>query len=70
MTSRSSKQFIIRCSHAVLHRLPLYYETPRESRKNIKKMTLTDKMAAFIFCFKKIFFILKTQTLPQEVPNG
>jgi hypothetical protein len=33
-------------------------------------MTVTDKIAVFIFYFKKKIFILKTQILPQEVPNG
>jgi hypothetical protein len=33
-------------------------------------MTVTDKIAVFSFYFKKKIFILKTQILPQEVPNG
>ena len=70
MLSRARKQFVIGCSHSVLHRTPLYYEKPKESSINIKKMTFTDELAVIIFYFKKIFFNLKTQVLPQEVPNG
>jgi hypothetical protein len=70
MLSRSSKHFVITRSHSVLHRTPLYYEKPKQSSINIKKMTVTDKIAVFIFYFKKKIFILKTQILPQEVPNG
>ena len=70
MFCRSSKHFVIRCSHSFFHRTPLYYEKPEESSKNMKKMAVIDKIAAFIFYFKKKISILKTQILPQEVPNG
>jgi hypothetical protein len=33
-------------------------------------MTIIGKKSVFIFYFKNIFFILKTQILTQEVTNG
>jgi hypothetical protein len=70
MFSKSIKHFIIGCSHSVLHRTSLYYEKAKESSINIKKMTITDKIALSVFYFKKKIFVLKTKILPQEVFNG
>lgn len=33
-------------------------------------MAFTDKLEGIIFYFKKIFFNLKNQVIPQEVHNG
>jgi hypothetical protein len=57
MPKRASKHLIIRHSHSVIHKNPLYYEKPKESSLNIKKMPLTGKIAFFIFYFKNIFRI-------------
>ena len=55
MLTRASNQFNIRYSHSVLHRIPLYYEKPKESSINIKKMNFTGKLADINFYFKNIF---------------
>ena len=70
MFNRPNNFFNIGHSHFSLHNKSLYYENPKESSINIKKMMITGKLAVLIFCFKKIFFILKTRIPTKEVFHG
>ena len=70
MMTKSGKYFAVAHFHFVLHNAPLYYENPKESSGNIKKMKMDAKIAALFFHFKKIFFILKNDVLPKEVLHG
>ena len=55
MLTRAGNQVNIRFSHSVLHRTSLYYEKPKESSINIKKMNFTGKLTDVNFYFKNIF---------------
>jgi hypothetical protein len=69
MLTRWIKRFVIKYFHSILHRIPLYYETAKESSKNIKKMAVTGRMTVIIFYFKNIFQF--ENLMPsQEVVNG